>query len=265
MSSHKPRKRFGQNFLHDPQVIARIIAAVNPQPSDHLVEVGPGQGAITVELLKAAGKLDAVELDRDLIEPLQAKCAGFGEFTVHQGDALKFDFCSLASDGRPLRLVGNLPYNISTPLLFHFLDQAACITDMHFMLQKEVVERMAAGPGSKTYGRLSVMLQTRCSVTPLFDIGPGAFNPPPKVDSAIVRLVPHSAPPFAIDDPALFERIVAQAFAQRRKTLRKSLQRLVPAAAFEQAGIDPAERPEQLAPADFARLSNAAKSAPSTT
>jgi 16S rRNA (adenine1518-N6/adenine1519-N6)-dimethyltransferase len=154
--------------------------------------------------------------------------------------------------------VGNLPYNISTPLLFHFLDQARCIADMHFMLQKEVVDRMAAGPGSKTYGRLSVMLQTRCDVIPLFDIGPGAFNPPPKVDSAIVRLVPHAATPFPLDDPELFSRIVAQAFAQRRKTLRKSLQKLVPEAAFVRAGIDPAERPEQLSPAQFAALSNAA-------
>lgn len=256
--SHIPRKRFGQNFLHDPRVIARIIGAIAPRPDDHLVEVGPGQGAITLELLKAAGKLEAVELDRDLIEPLKARCAGAGEFTVYQGDALKFDFCSLAGDGRPLRLVGNLPYNISTPLLFHFLDQSACIADMHFMLQKEVVDRMAAGPGSKTYGRLSVMLQTRCAVEPLFEIGPGAFNPPPKVDSAIVRLVPHAAPPFQIDDMALFAGIVGQAFGQRRKTLRKSLQALIPAAAFERAGIAPTERPEQLAPADFARLANAA-------
>jgi 16S rRNA (adenine1518-N6/adenine1519-N6)-dimethyltransferase len=256
--SHIPRKRFGQNFLHDPRVIQRIVAAVNPQPGEHLVEIGPGQGAITVHLLDAAGRLEAVELDRDLIEPLKAKCAGHGEFIVHQGDALKFDFCALAGDGRPLRLVGNLPYNVSTPLLFHFLDQAECIADMHFMLQKEVVDRMAAAPGSKTYGRLSVMLQARCRVTPLFDIGPGAFTPPPKVDSAIVRLVPHAEPPFPIDDPALFARLVAQAFAQRRKTLRKSLQKLVPAEAFTQAGIDPGERPEQLAPADFARLSNAA-------
>jgi 16S rRNA (adenine1518-N6/adenine1519-N6)-dimethyltransferase len=256
--SHIPRKRFGQNFLHDPRVIQRIVAAVNPQPGEHLVEVGPGQGALTVHLLEAAGRLEAVELDRDLLEPLKAKCAGHGELTLYQGDALKFDFCALAADGRPLRLVGNLPYNISTPLLFHFLDQAECIADMHFMLQKEVVDRMSAAPGSKTYGRLSVMLQARCRVTPLFDIGPGAFNPPPKVDSAIVRLVPHAEPPFAIDDPALFGQVVAQGFAQRRKTLRKSLQKLVTAEAFARAGIDPAERPEQLAPADFARLSNAA-------
>jgi len=256
--NHQPRKRFGQNFLHDPRVIARIVAAVNPQPTDHLVEVGPGQGAITVHLLEAAGRLEAVELDRDLIAPLREKCAGHGEFTVHQGDALKFDFCALAGDGPPLRLVGNLPYNISTPLLFHFLDQAECIADMHFMLQKEVVDRMAAGPGSKTYGRLSVMLQARCRIIPLFDIGPGAFNPPPKVDSAIVRLVPHATPPFTVNDPALFARIVAQAFAQRRKTLRKSLQQLVDATVFAHAGIDPGERPEQLSPADFAGLANAA-------
>jgi 16S rRNA (adenine1518-N6/adenine1519-N6)-dimethyltransferase len=256
--NHRPRKRFGQNFLHDPQVIARIVAAVNPQPDDHLVEVGPGQGAVTVPLLQAAGRMDAVELDRDLIEPLLRQCAAAGELTIHQGDALKFDFCSLARDGRPLRLVGNLPYNISTPLLFHFLDQARCITDMHFMLQKEVVDRMGAGPGSKTYGRLSVMVQSRCRVMPLFDIGPGAFNPPPKVESAVVWLAPYAEPPTHIRDRARFEQIVAAAFAQRRKTLRNALRDLVSEDEMRHAGIQPAARAETLSPGDFARLANEA-------
>ena len=260
--THRPRKRFGQNFLHDQNVIRKIVQTIDPKPDQHLVEVGPGQGAITLHLLRAAGRLDAVELDRDLLEPLKAKCAGVGELTLHNADAMKFDFCALKTDERPLRLMGNLPYNISTPLLFHFLDQAACIADMHFMLQKEVVERMAAGPGSKTYGRLSVMLQVRCSVASLFDIGPGAFTPAPKVDSSIVRLVPHAEPPFPIDDEKRFAQIVGQAFGQRRKTLRKSLSKLIPAEAFEKAGIDPIERPEQLSPAQFAALANASPVSP---
>jgi 16S rRNA (adenine1518-N6/adenine1519-N6)-dimethyltransferase len=256
--SHRPRKRFGQNFLHDPGVIARILRAVEPQPGDHLVEIGPGQGAITAGLLAHAGRLDAVELDRDLLALLSERFAAEPGFRLHHADALKFDLCALAGDGERLRLVGNLPYNISTPLLFRFLDQAHCLTDMHFMLQKEVVERMAADPGSKVYGRLSVMLQVRCQVTPLFDIGPGAFKPAPKVESAFVRLQPHAQPPWPIHDPECFAQLVAQAFGQRRKTLRNTLKDLVGAEAFAAAGVDPGERPEQLAPADFVALANAA-------
>jgi 16S rRNA (adenine1518-N6/adenine1519-N6)-dimethyltransferase len=259
--AHQPRKRFGQHFLHDPGVIRRIVAAIAPRPGDHLVEIGPGEGAITLELLRAAGRLDAVELDRDLVEPLQARCAGVGALTVHSADALRFDFCALAPAGARLRVVGNLPYNISTPLLFHLLDQAACIRDMHFMLQKEVVERMAAGPGGKDYGRLSVMLQARCDVTPLFTIGPGAFRPPPKVDSAVVRLVPRAAP-LAIDDEATFARVVAAAFAQRRKTLRNGLKGLLTAEAIAALGIDPGTRAEQLPLQEFVRLANAAWKVP---
>jgi 16S rRNA (adenine1518-N6/adenine1519-N6)-dimethyltransferase len=259
--AHQPRKRFGQHFLHDPGVIRRIVAAIAPHPGDHLVEIGPGEGAITGELLRAAGRLDAVELDRDLVEPLRARCAGLGALTVHSADALRFDFCALAPAGARLRVVGNLPYNISTPLLFHLLDQAACIRDMHFMLQKEVVERMAAGPGGKDYGRLSVMLQARCEVTPLFTIGPGAFRPPPKVDSAVVRLVPRAAP-LAIDDEATFARVVAAAFAQRRKTLRNGLKGLLTAETIAALGIDPGTRAEQLPLQEFVRLANAAWKVP---
>ncbi len=254
--SHRPRKRFGQNFLHDPGVIGRIVAAVNPQPGERLVEIGPGQGAITADLLRAAGRMDAVELDRDLIEPLRRRCAGLGELQVHQGDALKFDLCRLGSPDAPLRLVGNLPYNVSTPLLFRFLEQRGCIRDMHFMLQKEVVTRMAAEPGNKDYGRLSVMLQVHCAITPLFDIGPGAFNPPPKVDSTVVRLVPYQDPPWPIQDPARFARVVADAFSQRRKTLRNTLKHTLDPDTFVRAGIDPGDRAERLSPADFVRLAN---------
>jgi 16S rRNA (adenine1518-N6/adenine1519-N6)-dimethyltransferase len=255
--SHQPRKRFGQHFLHDPGVIRRIVAAIGPQPGDRLVEIGPGAGAITFELLRAVGRLDAVELDRDLVEPLRERSRGIGELVVHGADALRFDFCALATGGAKVRLVGNLPYNISTPLLFHLLDQSHCIRDMHFMLQKEVVERMAAGPGGKDYGRLSVMLQARCTVIPLFAIGPGAFRPPPKVDSAIVRLVPLAQPP-DIADQAVFARLVAAAFAQRRKTLRNGLKGLLSAEAIAGLGIDPGARAEQLALDDFVRLANLA-------
>jgi 16S rRNA (adenine1518-N6/adenine1519-N6)-dimethyltransferase len=254
----RPRKRFGQNFLRDPMVVARIIQAIDPRPGEHLVEIGPGRGAITTELLKTAGELDAVELDRDLIEPLTQLCARLGRLRIHATDALKLEFRTLAEDGRPLRVVGNLPYNISTPLLFHLLDQAACIQDMHFMLQREVVARMAAEPGSKQYGRLSVMLQTFCEVEPLFDIGPGAFHPPPKVHSAFVRLRPLPEPRVPIPDRPVFEHLVAQAFSQRRKTLRNSLRPLLSPDDLSATGIDPGLRAESLNIAQFARLARAA-------
>ena len=253
--SHRPRKRFGQNFLQDPAVIGKIISAVHPTPHDRLLEIGPGQGAITVPLLAAAGELTVVELDRDLIGPLQARCADIGKLLVHNADALAFDFCRLVTDA-PLRVIGNLPYNISTPLLFHLLDQHQCIKDMHFMLQKEVVERMAAGPGSRQYGRLSIMLQYRCRVTPLFTIGPEAFDPPPKVESAFVRLEPFSQPPVQVTDEVLFGKVVKQAFSQRRKTLRNTLRDMLDAATITALGIDPSARAETLAIEDFAVLAN---------
>ncbi len=252
---HYPtKKRFGQHFLHDPLVIEKIIATIAPQPGEQLVEIGPGLGAITLPLLNAIGHLQAVELDRDVIPPLRERATVHGELIVHQGDALKFDFTALATANKKLRLVGNLPYNVSTPLLFHFLNQRAVITDMHFMLQKEVVDRMAAAPGGRDYGRLTVMLAAYCTVTPLFTIGRGAFQPPPKVESAFVRLVPHTTPPFPIPDPARFKQVVTQAFTRRRKTLRNALAGLVAAEAITAAGLDPQQRPETLTPADFARL-----------
>jgi 16S rRNA (adenine1518-N6/adenine1519-N6)-dimethyltransferase len=241
--NHRPRKRFGQNFLHDPVVIGKIVSAVNPASKDTLFEIGPGQGAITVPLLAAAGELSVVELDRDLIGPLQLQCAGIGNLVIHNADALTFDF-------------GNLPYNISTPLLFHLLQQHHCIKDMHFMLQKEVVDRMAASPGSRQYGRLSIMLQYRCKVMPLFNIGPEAFDPPPKVESAFVRLEPYKQPRVQVTDEALFEKLVKQAFSQRRKTLRNTLRDMVDAGAMTELGIDPSARAETLAIEDFAALAN---------
>ena len=257
--SHRPRKRFGQNFLHDPGIINRIVSVIAPQPGDRLVEIGPGKGAITLPLLQAAGRLQVVELDRDLIAPLQARCSSAGELTVHNADALKTDFCGLAG-GDALRVVGNLPYNISTPLLFHLLTQSHCIADMHFMLQKEVVDRLAAAPGSGQYGRLSVMVQYRCEVTPLFTIGPGAFQPPPRVDSAFVRLQPWRKPPVNVHDEAMLGHIVQQAFGQRRKTLRNALRATLDEAQIRSVDIDPAARAEVLGIADFARLANLASS-----
>ncbi len=256
--SHQPRKRFGQNFLHDQGVIAKIVNTIHPQAGQTLIEIGPGQGAITLPLLEACGELHAVELDRDLIEPLKVSCAGYGRLHVHQADALRFDFCELQQGSQRIRVVGNLPYNISTPLLFHLLEQADCIEDMFFMLQKEVVDRMAAGPGDEAYGRLSIMVQYHCRAERLFLVRPGAFNPPPKVDSAIVRLVPHRTPPVELLKPELFRQLVNQAFSQRRKTLRNSLKNHLSAEAIQAAGIDPGLRPETLSLQQFAALANAA-------
>jgi 16S rRNA (adenine1518-N6/adenine1519-N6)-dimethyltransferase len=252
---HRARKRFGQNFLHDPVVIDKIIQAIHPRPSDTLVEIGPGQGAITYPLLSAAGKLTVIELDRDLITPLKQHGATLGELSIHNADALSFDFCGLGGSEQ-LRVIGNLPYNISTPLLFHLLDQHRCISDMHFMLQKEVVERMAASPGTGQYGRLSVMLQYRCRVTPLFTIGPGAFNPPPRVASAFVRLEPYRELPVHISNESLFATLVKQAFSQRRKTLRNTLRGLLDIEEITGLGIDPSARAESLDLAAFAALAN---------
>ena len=251
--THVPRKRFGQHFLHDQGILRRIVECVAPQPGERLLEIGPGEGALTLPLLRAAGRLTAIELDRDLIEPLRARAQGIGDLAIINADVLKVDFTALAA-GASLRLVGNLPYNISTPVLFHCLEHATAITDMHFMLQKEVVDRMAAPPGSKTYGRLSVMLQLRCAVEPLLRVPPGAFRPPPKVDSAVVRLTPLPPPSLPQADFALIECLVRAAFGQRRKTLRNALSGLATAAELDAAGIDPRARAEQLAPSAFVAL-----------
>lgn len=250
---HVPRKRFGQHFLHDPAVIHNIINAIAPRATDHMVEIGPGQGALTYPLLEKLDTLHVVEIDRDLVAHLQAQ--GIEKLRIHNVDALRFDFCSLA-DGHKLRVVGNLPYNISTPILFHLLKQLECIEDMYFMLQKEVVERMIAAPGSRDYGRLSIMIQYRCQVESLFNIGPGAFKPPPRVDSSIVRLTPHSRAPVQIKDERLFEKMVTQAFSARRKTLRNALKNLLEPAQILACDIDPGLRPEQLSLQQFACLCN---------
>jgi 16S rRNA (adenine1518-N6/adenine1519-N6)-dimethyltransferase len=253
---HRARKRFGQNFLHDPGVINNILRAVAPREGQHLVEIGPGQGAITEGLLGSGAKLDVVELDHDLHPLLLARFGANPTFQLHKGDALKFDFSQLAQPGEKLRIVGNLPYNISTPLMFHLLKQADCIADMHFMLQKEVVQRLAAGAGMNHYGRLGIMVQYHCRVEHLFDVGPGAFKPAPKVDSAIVRLTPHAQLPHPADDPAMLELVVREAFNQRRKTLRNTLKPLLSEGCIAAEGLDPTLRPEQVDLADFVRLAN---------
>jgi 16S rRNA (adenine1518-N6/adenine1519-N6)-dimethyltransferase len=252
----RPKKSFGQHFLHDRRYIERIVSAVSPRPEDFMVEIGPGEGALTLPLLRAAGKLTAIELDTDLIPGLRARAAGVGELHIIQADVLKVNFGAIAhSHGVPrLRIAGNLPYYISSPILFHCVEHVAAIQDMHFMLQKEVVDRMAAEPGSKVYGRLSVMLQLACRVEPLFDVPPEAFRPPPKVESAVVRLVPLA--PHELHDarPEHVYAVVKAAFGQRRKTLANALKQLLDSDAIRRADVDPKARAETLAPADFVRL-----------
>lgn len=254
---HQARKRFGQNFLVDQNIIQRIVRAIAPRADDYLVEIGPGQGAITALMLDACPHLQVIELDRDLIPLLQEKFSAYPGLTVHAADALKFDFAQLAPSGQRLRVVGNLPYNISTPLLFHLIGYRGLIADMHFMLQKEVVERMAAEPGGKDYGRLSIMCQYYCQVEFLFEVGPHCFRPAPKVDSAIVRLTPHSELPCVADDTKLLDTLVKTAFQQRRKTLRNALKQWFPdAALLEELGINPMLRPEELTVQDYVALAN---------
>lgn len=246
------RKRFGQNFLHDPQVIAHIIEAINPQPGEALVEIGPGRGALTEPLLEQCEMLDAIEIDRDLAAELRQRFGARG-LVLHEADALKFDFASLsARRGRPLRVIGNLPYNVSTPLLFHLLEARGSITDLHIMLQREVIERICAGPGSGDYGRLTVMLAPWVIAEHLFDVGPGAFRPVPQVWSAVARLTMRATPAFPVD--ARYARVVAAAFSQRRKTLRNALRSLLDAEQIAACGIDPGARPETLSPAEFGAL-----------
>lgn len=253
---HRARKRFGQNFLHDPAVIERIVRTINPKAGERLVEIGPGLGALTLPLLRAVGSLDAIELDRDLIPKIEAAAAGVGQLRVRNMDALKADFGALAQElGGPLRVIGNLPYNISTPLLFHLFGHKGAIADMHFMLQKEVVQRMAAEAGDKHYGRLSVTTQYHCRVAQRFLVPPGSFHPAPKVDSAIVSLYPHEQPPVDCGSPKALSTVVTAAFAQRRKTLRNSLRELLDESAIESCGVEPTIRPERVTLEQFAALS----------
>ena len=256
MKQHRARKRFGQHFLQDVNVVTRIVNAINPQLDDHIVEIGPGPGVLTEALLAHVHQMDAVELDRDLIPRLAERCGPLGKLTIHAADALRFDFSSLVSDQRPLRVVGNLPYNISTPLMFHLLEYRHLIRDMHFMLQKEVVDRLAAKPGNKDYGRLSVITQYHCQVESLFDVPPDAFTPPPKVNSSIVRLVPYVNPVVSVVDLQALETIVTAAFSQRRKTLRNTLRNYLSAEQLEAEGVEPGRRAETVSLGEFAKLAN---------
>lgn len=259
---HKARKRFGQNFLHDSNIINKIVLAISPKKGQNLVEIGPGMGAITEPVLEATGALNVVEIDRDLIPRLRTQFFNYPNFKVYEGDALQYDFTQLidseAENPAPLRIIGNLPYNISTPLIFHLLSytEQKLVQDMHFMLQKEVVDRLAAGAGTSDYGRLSIMAQYWCRVEPLFIVGPGAFNPPPKVDSAIVRLVPHETLPFPTKDYSVLENVVRQAFNMRRKTLRNTLKSLISAQNIEGLGIDASLRPERLTLEEYVKIAD---------
>ena len=253
----KARKHLGQHFLTDGNVIRKIIDAIAPQPGEHFVEIGPGHGAITLPLLAAGVRLDVIEIDRELARKLASELPGrvnSVSCTVHGADALRFDFRQLAAAGEHLRLAANLPYNISTPLLFHLLGQGDLFTDLHVMLQKEVGERMVAGHGSKIYGRLTISIALRCVVARLFAIQPGSFRPPPQVDSVFLRLTPHATP---LADPqtlARADRLVAQAFTMRRKRLSNGLRGLLTPAQIRSAGIDDGARPEELPPAAWLRL-----------
>ena len=249
------RKRFGQHFLIDGNVIRKIVAAIDPHREEHFVEIGPGRGAMTLPLLATGVRLEAIEIDRDLARDLPG-LLNSGRCTVHCADALRFNFSSLAQPGEQLRLAGNLPYNISTPLLFHLLGQGSLFRDLHVMLQKEVGERMTASHGTRTYGRLTVTLALRCEVRRLFAISPGSFRPPPQVDSVFLRLVPHAHP---LADPSTLaraDRLVGQAFTMRRKRLTNGLRGLLTAQQIEAAGLDGGARPEDLPPADWLRLAS---------
>jgi 16S rRNA (adenine1518-N6/adenine1519-N6)-dimethyltransferase len=258
---HQPRKRFGQHFLHDRSVLDRLVREIAPAPGEALVEIGPGRGALTEKLLDhqqalrggPPGTLDAIEIDRDLAAGLRTRWGAREGFVLHEADALDFDFAALSAQrGARLRVIGNLPYNISTPLLFHLAAAHAGIHDLHVMLQKEVIDRIASPPGGEAYGRLTVMLAPWFEAVHLFDVGPGAFTPAPRVWSAVARLTVRREPAFAL--PPAFARTVSAAFSHRRKTLRNGLRALMDADAIVAAGVDPGARPETLAPADFARL-----------
>ena len=252
------RKRFGQHFLHDAQVIQALVDRIAPEQGQCMVEIGPGQGALTLPILEKIGQLDVVELDRDLIPILKARSANKGNLIVHSADALKFDFAQLVQSNQKLRVIGNLPYNISTPLIFHLLNYAAWISDMHFMLQKEVVDRLAAQPDTSDYGRLSVMMQYHCQVTSLFNVPPTAFSPPPKVESSVVRLVPYAPQkmPYLAQNYRHFAVLVREAFSHRRKTIHNSLKKQVSLETWASLGIDPGLRPEVLRVEEYVAISN---------
>lgn len=253
---HKARKRFGQNFLNDPYIIDGIVSSINPLPGQNLVEIGPGLGAITEPVGKLVDKFTVIELDRDLAERLRNHPDLADKLTIHEGDAMKFDFEQLVKPNNKLRIFGNLPYNISTPLMFHLFEFHKDIKDMHFMLQKEVVNRLAAGPGSKAYGRLTVMAQYYCKVTPVLEVPPTAFVPPPKVDSAVVRLQPYEVLPYPAKDLKWLDRVCREGFNQRRKTVRNCYKSLIDKDVLEALGINPSMRPENLTLEQFVDMAN---------
>lgn len=258
MLQHRARKRFGQNFLQDPNVLRKIVESIAPQKGDRVVEIGPGLGALTHLLLLQVGEIDVVELDRDLIPRLKKHCESFGKLNIFEADILKFCLNDLVQDQKKLRLVGNLPYNISTPLLFKLFSNLNIIQDMHFMFQQEVAERLSAEAGSKSYGRLSIMAQYFCRIELLFRVKPESFSPKPKVTSAFVRLVPHETLPYPVKDFALFEKMVKTAFTKRRKTIKNALKdlQMLPDHWIDKMPIDPCLRPEQISLQQYAMLSN---------
>ncbi|RUO75193.1 16S rRNA (adenine(1518)-N(6)/adenine(1519)-N(6))-dimethyltransferase RsmA [Idiomarina seosinensis] len=253
---HRARKRFGQNFLHDQNIIEQIVDVINPQPQQNLVEIGPGLAALTEPVAERCQFLRVIEIDRDLADRLESHPFLQHQLEVIRGDAMEIDFRQFRDSDKPLRVFGNLPYNISTPLIFHLLEYTSAIQDMHFMLQKEVVDRLAAGPGSKTYGRISVSVQQACRVTPVLSVPAGAFNPPPKVESSVVRLEPYTENPTPVKDRAQLHALCLKAFNQRRKTIRNNLKGLVDEQQLEQLDIDPGARPETLSVADYCRISD---------
>jgi len=253
---HQAKKRFGQNFLHNDAVISKIVDAINPEPGENLIEIGPGLGALTEPVIDRAGNLSVVELDRDLAHRLRHHPFLAPHLTIYEEDALKFDFSKLASEDKPLRIFGNLPYNISTPLIFHLLTFKDQVKDMHFMLQKEVVERMASGPDCKAFGRLSIMTQYQCQVLPVMEIGPEAFKPAPKVDSAIVRLIPHKEIKNPVKDIKSLNTVCLAAFNQRRKTIRNSFKKIISKEQLAELNIDDGLRPENLTLDDYIKLAN---------
>ncbi len=252
----KLRKRFGQHLLTNPNTITSIVKVIHPKIDDRLVEIGPGRGAITIPILKNVGKLHAIELDRDIAKEVTERCRNLGELTIHQGDVLNFDFNQLASTDMPIRLFGNLPYNISTPLLFHLLKFSNLIIDMHFMLQKEVVDRITAKTGDSNYSRLSIMLQCSYKVESLFDISPNDFTPPPKVNSSFMRLLPDNEHFKTIKDHNVFNKLIETAFQQRRKTIRNSLSTLATEEQLTKANILLTQRPQEISIPQYIELSN---------
>ncbi len=256
MTAHRPRKRFGQHFLTDPQVLHDIVLAVSPNKEDHIVEIGPGEGVLTQLILPLCKHLDIIEIDRDLCAYLRTHFIDTPTLSIHEADILRFDFSTLDMQTQPRRIIGNLPYNISTPLLFRLFELTSSIIDMHFLLQKEVVDRMAATVGDRHYGRLSVMTQYYCYAESLFPVGPNSFNPPPKVDSAVIRLAPHKELPVTANDINMLSKVVKEAFTYRRKTLANSLKKYINNDELNALGIDPKKRPQELSIAEFVAIAN---------